>query len=256
VATPVLLKPEKLDSENKGYSELAKELGATKREFNPSSLNSAVKQDSVLKGLPVDKAVADLSVATQLQGNDSSANKNIVADLATLSRQVENMQANKQDVPAMTKQLNHPEWKQEFNDRIIWMQNKGISQAELRINPNNLGPISINIKMDADQQASISINVQNGAVRDAVESALPRLREMLNSQQIALADVNVSQQQQQQQQGQNNARQTMEEAQQENNEANAELASLDENDSEGNSLADEINLGRAVASNGLLSLYA
>lgn len=48
----------------------------------------------------------------------------------------------------------------------------------------------------------------------------------------------------------------MEEAQQENNEANAELASLDENDSEGNSLADEINLGRAVVSNGLLSLYA
>ena len=256
VATPVLFKAEEIKNGNKGYSELAKDLGATKSGLNLSSLNSSIKPELVTSDLPSDKLVTklpDLSLSTQLQGNDNSANKNIVADLASLNRQVESMQANKQDVPAMTKPLNHPEWKQEFNDRIIWMQNKGVSSVELRINPNNLGPIAISIKMDADQQASIAINVHNGAVRDAVESALPRLREMLNAQQIALADVNVSQQQQ----GQNNARQAMEDAQQEHNKENAgKLDHLGENNSESDNLADEINLGRAVASNGLLSLYA
>ncbi len=255
VAASVLFKPEKIDNGNKGYSELAKELGA-KNELKLSTLNSSIRSELVTSDLPSDKLVTklpDLSLSTQLQGNDNSANKNIVADLASLNRQVESMQASKQEVPAMTKPLNHPEWKQEFSDRIIWMQNKGVSSVELRINPNNLGPVSISIKMDAEQQANIAINVHNATVRDAVESALPRLREMLNAQQIALADVNVSQQQQ----GQNNARQAMEDAQQEHNKENVgKLDHLGENNSESDSLADEINLGRAVASNGLLSLYA
>lgn len=241
VTPSVLFKPEKLESDKKPA-------------LNLSALSASVKQELVSSDLPVDKVVTKLSDLPQLQGGDTLANKNIIADLAGLNRQVESMQTSKQEVPALTKPLNHPEWKQEFNERIIWMQNKGISSAEVRINPNNLGPISISIKMDAEQQANIAINVQNGAVRDAVESALPRLREMLNAQQVALADVNVSQQQQQ---GQNNARQAMEDAQQESNKANAgKLDQLGDSEIETDNLADEINMGRAVASKGLLSLYA
>jgi len=255
IDTATLLRPEKINSESKSYASAA--LAKDKNGSSNLGLNSLLKSDAAINELPLDKVVtklADLSTPGGLSTNDQGAAKNITGDLAALSRQVETMQSNKQEVPAMTKAFNHPEWKQEFNDRIIWMQNKGIPSAELRINPNNLGPISIRIKMDADQQANIAINVQNAGVREAVEAALPRLREMLNAQQIGLADVNVSQQQQQ---GQGNARQAMEEAQDDSNKGNA--GQLDQPEAQGeevNDIANEINMGRAVASKGLLSIYA
>jgi len=255
IDTAALLRPEKINSESKSYASAA--LAKDKNGSSNLGLNSLLKSDAAINELPLDKVVtklADLSTPSGLSANDQGATKNIIGDLAALNRQVETMQANKQEVPAMTKPFNHPEWKQEFNDRIIWMQNKGIPSAELRINPNNLGPISIRIKMDADQQANIAINVQNAGVREAVEAALPRLREMLNAQQIGLADVNVSQQQQQEQ---GNARQAMEEAQDDSNKENAgQLVQSDEQGEEVNDIADEINMGRAVASKGLLSIYA
>jgi len=255
IDTAALLRPEKINSEGKSYASAAQ--AKDKNGSSNLGLNSLLKSDAAINELPLDKVVtklADLSTPSGLSANDQGAAKNIIGDLAALNRQVETMQANKQEVPAMTKPFNHPEWKQEFNDRVIWMQNKGIPSAELRINPNNLGPISIRIKMDADQQANIAINVQNAGVREAVEAALPRLREMLNAQQIGLGDVNVSQQQQQ---GQGEARQAMEESQGESNKENADqLAQSDDLDEEVNDMANEINMGRAVASKGLLSIYA
>jgi len=252
IDTAALVKPEKINSDTKSYASAAQ--AKDKNGSSHLGLSSLLKNDAAINELPLDKVVTKLADLSTLGANDQAAPKNIIGDLAALNRQVETMQANKQEVPAMTKPFNHPEWKQEFNDRIIWMQNKGIPSAELRINPNNLGPISIRIKMDADQQANIAINVQNAGVREAVEAALPRLREMLNAQQIGLADVNVSQQQQQ---GQGNARQAMEEAQGESNKENADqLAQSSELDEDVNDIANEINRGRAVASKGLLSIYA
>lgn len=43
-------------------------------------------------------------------------------------------------------------------------------------------------------QATIAFTAQNADVRTALESAIPKLRDMLSSQNVNLADVNVSQQ--------------------------------------------------------------
>lgn len=103
------------------------------------------------------------------------------------------VQDTKMDVPAMTKPLTHPEWNQDLGERIVWMNNKGISSAEIKMNPQNMGPISVRIDMNQDQ-ATIAFTAQNSMVRDALEASIPKLREMLNSQQVNLAEVNVSQQ--------------------------------------------------------------
>ncbi|NOQ15475.1 MAG: hypothetical protein GQ581_00275 [Methyloprofundus sp.] len=195
---------------------------------------------------------ADLpTTATQALG-EQVGQKFSIADLSTLSRQVENT-APKQELPAMTKAFNHPEWKQEFNERIIWMHNKAIPSAELRLNPQHLGPISIQINIDKDQQASILFNAQNAGVREAIEAALPKLKDMLGSQQVTLAEASVSQQGQ----DQGNARQAMQDALQDRkqNNGNSSLAQ-EARELEVNDIAEEITQGRAVASKGLLSLYA
>ena len=103
------------------------------------------------------------------------------------------VQDTKIDVPAMTKPLSHPEWNQDLGDRIVWMNNRGISSAEIRMNPQNMGPITVRIDVNQDQ-ATIAFTAQNNEVRTALEASIPKLREMLNTQQLTLADVKVTQQ--------------------------------------------------------------
>jgi flagellar hook-length control protein FliK len=196
--------------------------------------------------------VTDLpTIATQTLG-EQAGQKFSTADLSTLSRQVENATP-KQELPAMTKAFNHPEWKQEFNERIVWMHNKAIPSAELRLNPQHLGPVSIQINVDKDQQASILFNAQNAGVREAIEAALPKLKDMLGAQQVTLAEANVSQQGQ----DQGNARQAMQDALQGRKQNNGNSSLVQETGAlEVNDIAEEITQGRAVASKGLLSLYA
>jgi flagellar hook-length control protein FliK len=112
-----------------------------------------------------------------------------LAEIAQLNRQpVEN----KLEMPAMTKPLAHPDWSQDLGERIVWMNNKELSAAEIKLNPQHLGPISVRIEMN-DDQATIAFTANHAAVRDALEASIPKLREMMNSQQLNLADVNISQ---------------------------------------------------------------
>ncbi len=86
----------------------------------------------------------------------------------------------------------HPDWGNELGQRVLWMTNQQLSGAELRLSPPELGPLSVQISMDNDQ-ASIQFSAHQSLVREAIESALPRLREMLAGAGINLADVSVSQ---------------------------------------------------------------
>jgi flagellar hook-length control protein FliK len=75
---------------------------------------------------------------------------------------------------------------------VVWAVNQGMPAAELHLSPPDLGPMSVRISMDQDQ-ASIAFSSSHAMVREAIEAALPRLRDMLGNQGITLADVNVSQ---------------------------------------------------------------
>ena len=83
-------------------------------------------------------------------------------------------------------------WGQAFGNQVVWAVNQGMPGAELHLSPPDLGPMSVRISMDQDQ-ASMAFSSPHAMVREAIEAALPRLRDMLGSQGITLADVNVSQ---------------------------------------------------------------
>lgn len=90
--------------------------------------------------------------------------------------------------------LHHPQWQSELGDRVTWLARNGGSQsAEIRLNPANLGPIEVRVVMQ-DDQASITFSAQHGAVRDAIEASLPRLRELFTGGGLQLANANVSDQ--------------------------------------------------------------
>ncbi|MDO9104994.1 MAG: flagellar hook-length control protein FliK [Methylovulum sp.] len=99
---------------------------------------------------------------------------------------------NKTEFTAIAKPLNHPGWNKELGEQIVWMYNKTIPSAEITLNPEHLGPMTVRIDVNQDQ-ASILFTTPHAAVKEALEASLPKLREMLNTQQLNLADVNVSQ---------------------------------------------------------------
>lgn len=87
--------------------------------------------------------------------------------------------------------VNSRNWEEGFGDRILWLVNNRNPVAELRLNPPHLGAIEVRIAVQGDQ-AQVAFQIPGGAARDAVETALPRLREMFAEAGMNLTDVGVS----------------------------------------------------------------
>jgi flagellar hook-length control protein FliK len=66
-----------------------------------------------------------------------------------------------------------------------------VARAELRLDPPDLGPLEVRISL-VDGETRVSFVAPQAAVREAVEAALPRLREMLTATGLNLGQVDVS----------------------------------------------------------------
>ncbi|HUW26440.1 MAG TPA: flagellar hook-length control protein FliK [Gallionella sp.] len=84
-------------------------------------------------------------------------------------------------------------WPGEFSQKIVWMSTQQNQIAELHLNPPDLGPLNVSLKI-SDNQATALFTSPHGAVRDAIENALPKLREMLADNGIMLGNATVSDQ--------------------------------------------------------------
>lgn len=230
------------------------EIGA---DFNRSISAMLARQGG--DGKPQDKPNLNLKAESLLGGLDSQADaevgKNlpgVAADIAKLNQAVRLQAAPAASQPAMTKHFADPAWNNELGEKLIWMHKQAIPSVELRLNPEHLGPVLVKIDVSQDQ-ASVAFTAHNPAVKDAIEAAIPKLREMFGGQQLNLVDVNVSQQQSDQRQ---QPREFFQMASQQGRDNRSDLDMNDGQVNEAQNLVDEIEAGRAVATNGLLSLFA
>ncbi len=135
---------------------------------------------------PAEKT-ALLEKQTSISGIEKMA-PGVTADMLTPHRLIDS----RTDSPAITRPLTHPGWSKDLGEQIIWMNNKAISAAEIKLNPEHLGPISIRIDVNKDQ-ATIMFTAQHVEVKEMLEASIPKLREMLATQQLNLVNVNISQ---------------------------------------------------------------
>ncbi|MCX4193876.1 flagellar hook-length control protein FliK [Methylophaga sp. OBS1] len=94
--------------------------------------------------------------------------------------------------------MQNPAWAQVMSSRVVYMAKEGVQQAELRMNPANLGPVEVRLNVQNDQ-ASVTFLAQQGTTREALEQALPRLRESFAESGLQLAHAEVGEHQHQQQ---------------------------------------------------------
>ncbi|WP_026375596.1 flagellar hook-length control protein FliK [Aestuariibacter salexigens] len=84
---------------------------------------------------------------------------------------------------------------QQLAEKVRWMVNSRVQQADIRIDPPELGAMKIKVNLSGEA-ASISFTVQSVQARDALEQAIPRLRDMLSEQGIELGQSDIQHQQQ------------------------------------------------------------
>lgn len=85
-----------------------------------------------------------------------------------------------------------PRWGEAFASRVVWQVGEQIQQAHIQVNPPELGPVEVKVQVQ-DGQASVQFQTQHAALKETIQDALPRLRDMLAQAGINLADANISQ---------------------------------------------------------------
>lgn len=88
--------------------------------------------------------------------------------------------------------LESPEFAQAFGLEISVLARDGIQQAELHLNPAEMGPVSVQIALDGEK-ARIDFGAQALATRAAIEASLPELAAALRDAGLTLAGGGVSQ---------------------------------------------------------------
>jgi len=141
-----------------------------------AQLAATAKAGSAVSDAIIKEAPADLSrLAAQLQ---PGALQQAAAAVA---------------VPAdkLTGRVGTPTWDQQLGQKVVWMAAGGDQSATLTLNPPDLGPVQVVLTVTNDQADAAFMSAQP-EVRQALEAAMPRLREMMSEAGIAFGNATVS----------------------------------------------------------------
>lgn len=99
--------------------------------------------------------------------------------------------------PGVATPVTSPAWGKDFGDSVVWMSRHNLQTAQLNLNPPQMGPVQITLNISGDQATAVFAS-PHAEVRQAIQDALPQLREMLAGSGINLGQANVGSQLQQQ----------------------------------------------------------
>jgi flagellar hook-length control protein FliK len=85
------------------------------------------------------------------------------------------------------------DWGNQLSQKVTWLSTQQGHTAELQLNPPDLGPLHVTLKVSQGEATALFVS-PHAQVRDAVQQALPQLREMMANSGIALGNATVSDQ--------------------------------------------------------------
>jgi flagellar hook-length control protein FliK len=150
---------------------------------NPDSFNAAK--------IKADVALTTLSGKTA--GPDLNATLNQVTPLHQAAQQIaQTAQSASVAAPEqLPGRVGSPAWDQQLGQKVVWMVAGGVQSASLTLNPPDLGPLQVVLSISNDE-AIASFTSAQPEVRQALEAALPKLREMMSEAGINLGNASVS----------------------------------------------------------------
>ena len=88
---------------------------------------------------------------------------------------------------AMTLPPGHPGWAGEMSQKVAWIARDGGHTAHIRLDPPELGSLTVKVSVDSDSNTQISFVAATPQARDLLEGQMGRLREMLAQQGMDLS---------------------------------------------------------------------
>jgi flagellar hook-length control protein FliK len=147
------------------------------------------KSDAAASQFNVDptKSAANDTTATAT----AAAGPNSLAHLGVVSHFSAQHTQNDANVSDLESPVGSAAWDDELGTQLTWMTQKGLESGSLRVSPEHLGPVEVQISVQ-NKDASVWFGATHPDTRAALEQALPRLREMFASQGMTLTDSGVS----------------------------------------------------------------
>ena len=143
---------------------------------------------ATLQTLPASDAAPKRAAA---ESNDSAASVTSpvlpasVAPTVDRKTQVAQPQARTDTLPGV---VGDEHWGEGLSQRVVWMVGQDVHAAKFQVEPPQLGPVEVKVTISNDQ-ATVSFAAPHSATREAIQTALPRLQEMLFESGVSLGNV-------------------------------------------------------------------
>jgi flagellar hook-length control protein FliK len=144
------------------------------QQADPAQLAATAKIDVHAEAAPLKEAAPAITIAPAAQSALDMAKAAVAAPADKLSSRV-GTQA----------------WDQQLGQKIVFMAAGGEQSATMELNPPDLGPLQVVLSVNKDQ-ATAAFTSATPEVRQALEAALPKLREMMSDAGIQLGSATVS----------------------------------------------------------------
>jgi flagellar hook-length control protein FliK len=159
-----------------------------------SNLVDAETQLAELKtnSLKVSNSLNAAAISQKVLASDlalDTTNQNISVN--NISNNLRTTQVDSVNVVELKPPVSSPDWGPALNQRITWMVANSLQNANITVNPPNLGPLEINIQTDQNK-TNVQFIVTSSEVRQAIQDSIPALSKMFENSglQLGQADIN------------------------------------------------------------------
>ncbi len=143
---------------------------------------------------PRDTASSEMT-ATRVHDNHgvSLTGKSALSSTGALPEQAQGLRSIHDQLPALYVKNGQVEG-HELTARIMLMAGEKWQEAELQLEPQNMGKVRVQLTIDQEQQANVQFIVQHAQAKEALDQSLPRLRELLSQHGLQPGQTQVQQQ--------------------------------------------------------------
>ena len=141
----------------------------------------------------ISRAVTQM-LAQDSSGETSSPQTGISSTVATASLISNSSNIDLNHNPRLEARVGTPAWDGALAQKVTWMVTQQLQVAQLQLNPPNLGPMEVMLTVGngPDPQTRIEFTSPHLVVREAIQAALPHLREMMENSGLSLGSATVS----------------------------------------------------------------
>ncbi len=158
---------------------------ASEGQLPKTDLMNQVKESAVSQMNTIKPAVQPTANNFSVEVAEPSMNRESLSESNSVKPASERLQ----NLP-LSVAVNQRGWGDAFSSRIQWLASNNVNTAEIRLDPAHLGKIEVQIDLSGPE-ARVIFNAEHAQAREALENAMPRLREMMSESGFQQLNVDI-----------------------------------------------------------------